>query len=82
MNIDFEPFGSTMFMEAGFYSVLVGNSVDWLVSELVGKLSSLNLDACNLITFNRCSSEMDSSNFTGLVNAMWMFVNVWFLVCS
>jgi hypothetical protein len=82
MNIVFEPFGSTMFVEAGFYSVLVGNSVGWLDSELVGELSSPNLDACNLITLNRWLSEMDSSNYIGLVNAMWMFVNVWFLVCS
>ncbi len=54
----------------GFDSVLVGNSVGWLVTELVGELSSLDLDACNLITLNRCSSEMDSWNFTGPVNAM------------
>jgi len=76
MNIVFELFGSTMFVKAGFYFVLVGNSVGWLVTELVGELSFPDLDACNLITLNRCSSEMDSSNFTGLVNAMWMSVNV------
>jgi hypothetical protein len=49
---------------------------------MVGELSSVNLDACNLVTLNRCSSEMDSLNFVGPVNAMGMSVCVWIQVCS
>jgi hypothetical protein len=43
-------------------------SVDW--SSSVGELSFRDFDACNLITLNRCSSEIDSSNFSELVNVM------------
>ncbi len=57
-------------MGAGFYSVLVDNSVGGLVTKLVGKLSSPDLNACNLITLNRCSSDMQFSNFSELINAM------------
>jgi hypothetical protein len=41
-----------MFVGAGFYPMLVDNSVDWLVPKLVGELSSPNLNACNLIALN------------------------------
>jgi hypothetical protein len=47
---------------------------------IVGELSSADLDACNLVTLNWCSTEMDSWNFVGPVNAMGMSVNVLFLI--
>jgi hypothetical protein len=40
-----------MFVGAEFYLVLMDNSVGWLVTEFVDELSSLYLNACNLIVF-------------------------------
>jgi hypothetical protein len=57
MNIVFELFGWVMFVGVGFYLVLVSNLVGWLVTELVGELSSPDLNACNLIMLNRCSTS-------------------------
>jgi len=46
-----------------------------LVTELVGELYFPDLNACNLIALNRCSSEMDSLNFSeleaGLLNRLF-----------
>jgi hypothetical protein len=68
-----------MFLGARFYPVLVGNSVGWLVTKFIAKLSSLDFNACNLIALNQCSNEMGSLILTSLRKAYWIVCSTTYL---
>jgi len=54
-----------MFAGAGFYLVFIDNSVGWLVTEFVGELSSLYLNAFNLIVLNRLKEPIQWTHLKG-----------------
>jgi hypothetical protein len=54
-----------MFAGAEFYLVLIDNSVRWLVTEFVGELSFLYVNALNLIVFNRLKEPIQWTHLKG-----------------
>jgi hypothetical protein len=54
-----------MFVGAGFYLVLIENLVGWLVTEFVGELSSLYLNAFNLIVLNQLKEPIQRTHLKG-----------------